>query len=280
MNQRSAELDRLVGSVRSLAELQGLEDAEAVRRVDAACRRVPTRCTRCGGERLYVLGRDRRRCASCRLTLRPLTGRWLARLHASPRAWLSAVRCFALGLAGKELADVCWLSQPTAYRALETIRLALAWRDPAWKCVVEAFLEGRPAFELFEARRQGSGVNIVPLAARETAVFPAVLHKDGFVYADGGTVSGALVCHGSANVPWNIGSDRTDLSHRDPFLIFLINRLPRHFGVRRAAFPFYLKELEFRYNRRGQPVDDEVLAALTEYSPAADRGKYYTRVHS
>lgn len=270
-----ADLDRLMGSVRSLAELATLGEAAAARRIDAACRSVPTRCTRCGGERLYVLGGDRRRCASCRLTLRPITGRWLARLHASPRTWLSVARCFALGLGGKEVADVCGLSQPTAYRALETIRLALAWRDPAWRSVVEAFLARRPALELFKVCRQGESVNVVPLAARETEVVPTVLHKNGFVYADGGGVPGALVCHGGVNVPWNIGSDRTDLSHRDPFLIFILNRMPGHFGVRRAAFPLYLKELEFRYNNRGRPVDDlegEVLAALAEYSPSANRG--------
>lgn len=270
-----ADLDRLMSSVRSLAELATLGDAAAARRIDAACRSVPTRCTRCGGERLYVLGGDRRRCASCRLTLRPITGRWLARLHASPRTWLSVVRCFALGLGGKGVADVCGLSRPTAYRALETIRLALAWRDPAWRSVVKGFLAGRPAANLFEARRRDESVRFVPHTDQETTGFPTVLHKDGFVYADGGLLAGALVCHGSVDVPWNIGSDRTDLSNRDPFLVFLLNRLPGHFGVRPEAFPFYLKELEFRYNRGGRPVDDlddEVLAALIAYSPSANRG--------
>ena len=39
-------------------------------------------------------------------------------------------------------------------------------------------------------------------------------------------------------------------------------RLMRFHGVSSRLFPMYLKELEFRYNRRGKDLYEEILKAL------------------
>lgn len=242
MNARLLELQRILSSARRLSRPPEDED-EAARRFEAACRLVPSACPRCRAERLYELGGERLRCASCRHTFRPVTGRWLGRLRVPPRVWLAAVRCFALGLGGKEAASLCGVSQPTAYRALETIRLAIAWKDPEWASLIENFLSGGEVEEDFVVTRREGMVRVRPASVGATPSLPVPSRVEGCVRAGDG--------------------------NPDPFLAFLRNRLAGYFGLRPNAFPFYAKELELRFNRGGRLQEGELLEALAQYGPAS-----------
>ncbi len=43
----------------------------------------------------------------------------------------------------------------------------------------------------------------------------------------------------------------------------------KYHGVDPAKFPFYLKELEFRYNCRDADLFDQLIETLGEYAPGA-----------
>ncbi|NLX49852.1 MAG: IS1595 family transposase, partial [Methanospirillum sp.] len=53
------------------------------------------------------------------------------------------------------------------------------------------------------------------------------------------------------------------------FWSFAKERLMKYHGVNPARFPFYLKELEFRYNYRDADLFDRLIATLGEYARVA-----------
>ena len=75
-------------------------------------------CPRCEGRKRYVLGtRGRFRCAGCRYTFGPFTGRWLGQLRLSARQWLWVVKLFELEVSARKMAQQLAVSYPTALRA-------------------------------------------------------------------------------------------------------------------------------------------------------------------
>ena len=74
-------------------------------------------CPRCEGRKRYVLGtRGRFRCAGCRYTFGPFTGRWLGQLRLSARQWLWVVKLFELEVSARKMAQQLAVSYPTTLR--------------------------------------------------------------------------------------------------------------------------------------------------------------------
>ncbi len=63
----------------------------------------------------------------CGYTFHDFSGRWLSRSKLSCRQWLWLVRSFWLEVPPGQVASQLQLSRPTVYKALKTLRLALAW---------------------------------------------------------------------------------------------------------------------------------------------------------
>ena len=88
-------------------------------------------CPRCEGRKRYVLGtRGRFRCAGCRYTFGPFTGRWLGQLRLSARQWLWVVKLFELEVSARKMAQQLAVSYPTALRAVTTLRRSLVAGTP------------------------------------------------------------------------------------------------------------------------------------------------------
>ena len=102
-------------------------EATARRHLLMACQKNGRKiCPRCEGRKRYVLGtRGRFRCAGCRYTFGPFTGRWLGQLRLSARQWLWVVKLFELEVSARKMAQQLAVSYPTALRAVTTLRRSL-----------------------------------------------------------------------------------------------------------------------------------------------------------
>lgn len=151
-------------ALNELGAILKLDATQAEIMLEEACRREPHKCRRCGNERIYRLSGGRLRCAECRYSFRPFTGRWLGRHRLPATVWLAAIKCFELGLGARELAQVSELSLPTAAELERTIQMSLAALDPQWTSVVRACASGGDVTRSFKIRQQGDGVKVEPLA--------------------------------------------------------------------------------------------------------------------
>ncbi len=147
-----------------LGTILKMDATQAEMMLEEASGREPHTCRRCGNDRIYRLGGGRLRCAECRYSFRPFTGRWLGRHRLPATVWLAAIKCFELGLGARELAQVSDLSLPTAAELERTIQMSLAALDPQWTTVVRACASGGDVTRSFKIRQQGDGVKVEPLA--------------------------------------------------------------------------------------------------------------------
>ncbi|MFC1491034.1 transposase [Nitrospinota bacterium] len=117
------------GGVVDLKSFESLVQSEigARRYLLKACQKNRRKiCPRCEGQKLYILGTTRRfRCARCRYTFGPFTGRWLVQVRLSARQWLWVVKLFDLEGSARKVAQPLAFSYPTALRAVTTLRRSL-----------------------------------------------------------------------------------------------------------------------------------------------------------
>jgi transposase len=187
-------------------------------------------------------------------------GSWVAQRAISAKSWLVALQCFELDLNVRETAKLAEVSVPTAHKTRRTIREALAAQDPHWGALA-AQADSAP---LLFGVHEGVSVTTEPIICMKTvaeiqATPPAVLHGKGFTYAEGMRGYDAITFGGKR--PGHF-TRRAPRGSRSDFLAFLINRVTHAFGVSRAEFPLYLKEWEFRFNHRQEPLFEALLAGV------------------
>lgn len=249
-------------------------------------------CPRCRSRKLYKLAEGRRRCANCAYTFHDFSGRHIAKGDLSPGQWLRVIKLFEYELGTAQIAEQMRLAYNTTLKTMTTIRTAiaahcldgpaiLAYLDRCAKARAVADATGAheipaPVFGIIEK----SGLVFVDLIPDITT--DDVLHyKRNFrlktstigrlVYTDAYRRYQGLVF--SPGAEWSV------IRHQDKglaldaskgFWRYAKDRLKRHRGVSPERFPLYIKELEFRYNHRGDDIFSLVAAWLCDFVPVLE----------
>lgn len=240
-------------------------------------------CPKCGHAKVYTLADKRYRCPSCKYTFHDFSRRWINTGGLTCRDWMRLIKLFELDLTANKMAPQLKLSYNTVYKALTALRFAIltsALDAPQLLCGDSGIDLGFDGKKITLERREGrmssypvfgiiekSGwvfVDHVPHIQAETVLhfnlnFSLKLTRMGnIVYTDRYRHYDALIFCGDEHLPLNFAT----IGGKSPYL----DTLPGHFwgyarkrlrqynGVTSRRFPLYLKELEFRYNNRGQDV--------------------------
>ncbi len=255
-------------------------------------------CPRCRHRKVYALASGRRRCARCKYTFHDFTQRFLNLSHIGLQDWLRLVKLFELETPPATMAEQTGLAPNTAAKAATIIRMAIAHHlmtgpQEHSGCLRHALLaSGRapaartqcgeswpPVFGLLE--KDGAvSLDVIPNFSVEalihlkrnlklrSASMGAVVYTDRYP-----PYLSLLVCCPAEM--WRQEQGRV-VSHRDKglavdssqrFWRFAKTRLTRYRGVAPERFPLYLKELEFRYNRRGEDIFEEIARLLCAFVP-------------
>lgn len=281
-----------------------LSTYESLIRSESAARRFVLRfcfknqqrfCPRCRTRKLYRTG-DRRRCARCRYTFHDLTDRWINRGRLTPGQWLRIVKLFELELSTRRIAQQLGLAYRTAYRAVATIRAAILAHAPDADRLLggeveldEAYFGGRrkgrrgrgaagkvPVFGILERDGRVS-VEVVPNVKAETVLALAVekVRRGSIVYTDKFQIYDSLMFCGYRHLKINhsvqFSRGRVHINGLEGFWSFAKERLMKHHGIAPPNFPFYLKEMEFRYNHRQDDIFTYVVRYLCDLVPKQDQ---------
>lgn len=252
------------------------------------------RCPRCANAKIYSLSNDRLRCAACKYTFRPFTGRWLDNGALSCSQWLTLLRLFANDTPMAEIMETLNLSYNTAFKATTAIRFAiLAHATDSAQLLgpdtrLDSYLKGArltggpacmrmdsiPVYGIMETD-QWVFIDLIPGFRAETLFhfhlnFHLKIVRSGhLVYSDKYKNYDTLLLCGNDTLPYDCIRRRRGKVHVDeveaPFWVYLLENLKRLRGISCQRFPLYLKELEFRYNNRGKdllPMLDNYLCAL------------------
>ncbi len=243
-------------------------------------------CPRCKGKKLYRLADDRRRCSSCRYTFHDFSGRWINQGNLTAGQWLRLIKLFELELSVRKIAQQLRLSYNAAYKAINTIRAAIL----AHSTDGDVFLRGEVEVDesYFGGKRKGKRgrgaagkVPVFGILEREGRVFVEVLpstrakdvlaltvkkvRRGSIVYTDKYRSYDALMFCGYRHLRVDHGKyfsrGRVYINGLEGFWSYAKERIMKYHGVSPQRFPYYLKELEFRYNHR----KEDLFPLITKY---------------
>lgn len=232
-------------------------------------------CPRCKGKKLYRLADDRRRCSSCRYTFHDFSGRWINQGNLTAGQWLRLVKLFELELSIRKIAQQLRLSYNAAYKAVHTIRAAILAQSTDGDVFFSGEVEVDESY--FGGKRKGKRgrgaadkVPVFGILEREGRVFVEVLpttrardvlaltvkkvRRGSIVYTDRYRSYDALMFCGYRHLRVDHGKyfsrGRVYINGLEGFWSYAKERIMKYHGVSPRRFPYYLKELEFRYNHR------------------------------
>jgi transposase len=252
-----------------------------------------TTCPHCGGTRLGRIRRQRYKCYGCRREWGVRKGSIFERSQVPFSTLLLAVKLFELDMSVREAARQLGLAYNTAYRLHHLLRTAIL-------CTAEdaASLKGEVELDesYFGGRRNGKrgrgaagNVPVFGILERGGKVRVEVVQnvkgatlldltikkvkRGSLVYTDRFQSYNGLVSYGFRHQRIDHGkrfaNGKVYINGIEGFWSFAKERLMKYHGVDPTRFPFYLKELEFRYNYRDVDLFDRLIETLEEYARVA-----------
>jgi transposase len=236
-------------------------------------------CSRCRSYEIYRIAGKRFRCKRCKFTFHDFTGRWINRVQISCRQWLWIIKLFELELSARKISQQVALSYPTVLKAVNAIRMAIVAHSVDSAELLggeieldEAYFGGRrkgkrgrgaankvPVFGILE--RDGIvRVEVVKDVSAQTLLDLTIktVRRGSIVYTDKFRSYDALMCCGYRHLKIDhhkrFSSGKVYINGLEGFWSYAKERLIKHHGVSKEKFPFYLKEMEFRYNNRNDTI--------------------------
>lgn len=252
-------------------------------------------CPRCKGKKLYRLADDRRRCSSCRYTFHDFSGRWINQGNLTAGHWLRLIKLFELELSVRKIAQQLCLSYNAAYKSVHTIRAAILAHSIDGDVSLSGEVEVDESY--FGGKRKGKRgrgaagkVPVFGILEREGRVFVEVLpstrakdvlaltvkkvRRGSIVYTDKYRSYDALMFCGYRHLRVDHGKyfsrGRVYINGLEGFWSYAKERIMKYHGVSPQRFPYYLKELEFRYNHRKEDLFPLITKYLCNLVPKRD----------
>ena len=243
--------------------------------VNEAWRQTRRFCVRCRSSKIYRLADKRYRCARCGYTFHDFTRRWVGELNLTARQWLWIVKLFELEIPPSQMATEVGISYPTALKAIYLIRRAIAQANGADAWAPEPRAErsaasGR-AFGLLE-RGGEITINVVDdLNADKVLQEQPKFTKQGPIIFTGpiGDYDGLILWR--FRLPMRVAKRpakvKSALDGLENFWSFARPRLSKFHRTSDQDLYYFLKELAFRYQHRGEELFPSLVSLMTQLMP-------------
>ncbi len=280
-----------------------LSDYETITKTESSARRYVSKigrktrhaiCPKCRSRKFTKRSDGRRLCSSCRFIYHDLTDRWINEGGLTLGQWLRLVKLFELELSTRKIASQLGIAYNTAYKAIQTIRAAILAHAADADVLLggeveldESYFGGRrkgkrgrgaagkiPVFGILE-RNGVVSVTVVPDVTAATLLNLAVkkVRRGSIVYTDRYKSYDALMFCGYRHLKVDhsihFARGRVYINGLEGFWSFAKERLMKYHGISPQCFPYYLKEMEFRFNHRSEDAFPVVVRYLCDYVPGA-----------
>ncbi len=236
-------------------------------------------CTRCRGRKIYRIVGKRFRCKRCGYTFHDFTGRWINRLRISYKKWLWMIKLFELDLSARRIAQQTGLSYPTVLKAVNMIRAAIVATSSDASDLLggvvemdESYFGGRrkgkrgrgaagkvPVFGILERNGVVKVEAVKDVKARTLLDLTVkTVRRGSIVYTDKFRGYDSLMFCGYRHINLDhkkfFANGKVYINGVEGFWSYAKERLIKFHGISKEKFPLYLKEMEFRYNNRGESM--------------------------
>lgn len=265
-----------------------IESFEALVKTEKSAKRYFTKlcrkngrifCTHCGSKKVYRIRRGRYRCSRCRYEFGDFTGRWIGELTISCKNWLWLIKLFELEVSARKASIQIGLSYPTVLKAFQIIRKAITANSIDGEILLQGEIEADETY--FGGRRKGKrgrgarnkipvfGIlerkGIVKVEVMRNVTAEEILNhtiktvrRGSIVYTDKFRSYDSLMFCGYRHLRVDhrkrFTRGKVYINGLEGFWSYTKERIIKFHGVSKEKFPFYLKEMEFRYNHRKRPL--------------------------
>lgn len=249
-------------------------------------------CTACHSYQVYQIPGCRYRCKRCGFRFHDFTDRWLNALNISCKHWLWIIKLFELEVSTRKIAQQLSLSYPTVLKVVHLIRqvlVAASAENAAWLTgeieLDETYFGGKrkgkrgrgathkiPVFGILE-RNGLVKVDVVHDVSAASLLHLTVktVRRGALVYTDKFRSYDSLMFCGYRHLRIDhqkrFASGKVYINGLEGFWSYAKERLIKFHGVSPEKFPFYLKEMEFRYNHRNQDLFPLLTEKLCNFVP-------------
>jgi transposase len=252
-----------------------------------------TRCPFCSEDHFGRVRRTKYKCYGCTREWGVRRGSILEGLKVPFTKFLTAIKLFELDTSVRESAKQLGLAYNTVYHIYQILRHAIVLTDTNNQSfsgeieMDESYFGGRrkgnrgrgaagkvPVFGILE-RGGKVKVEVVPDVKGDTLLELAIrkVKRGSLIYTDRFRSYNGLVSYGFKHRRIDHGkrfaNGKVYINGIEGFWSFAKERLMKYHGVNPMKFPFYLKELEFRYNHRDGDLFNDLLHVLVGYSLVA-----------
>ncbi len=268
-------------------------ERHALRYLSKICRKNGHRiCAYCRGREVYQIPDKRFRCKRCKARFNLFTNRWYGRLNITASQWLWLIKLFELETSSRRIASEIKLSYPTALKATNLIRQAIATESNDYELLLKGEVEADESY--FGGRRKGKrgrgaankipvfgilerngivSVDVVPNVGAQTLLNMTIkkVRRGSIVYTDKYRSYDSLMFCGYRHLKIDhskyFSSGKVYINGLEGFWSFAKERLMKYHGVSNEKFPYYLKELEYRYNNRDKNIFSLLTNLLADFVP-------------
>ena len=231
--------------------------------------------------KVYRIRRRRYLCAHCGYEFGDFTGRWIGELNLSCKRWLWLIKLFELEVSARKASLQLGTSYPTVLKAFQIIRMAITAQSVDGDALLQGEIEADETY--FGGRRKGTRgrgardkIPVFGILERQGMVKVEVLRnvtaeeilnhtiktvrRGSVVYTDKFSSYDSLMFCGYRHLRIDHGKrfarGKVYMNGLEGFWSYAKERIIKFHGVSKENFPFYLKEMEFRYNHRKRSVFD------------------------
>jgi transposase len=218
--------------------------------------------------RQTLRGRERQAAA--------LPSRYLNNVKLSANEWLWVVKLFELETSATVIANETGISYPTALKAIDTIRCAIAEAPRSDVGPPDDCRETNRHGMVSAPNGNGAPGDVEPVID-DTILYHLKLGQDCLVLTERSPEYDYLVCRERKIEVVDHGRGFPRLRvycSAKGFWPFAKERFVKYHGVSLDKLPGYLEEMSFRWLNRGTPLFDLILERLCHYAPAGTFRKH------
>lgn len=206
-----------------------------------------------------------------------------------PKDLLWLIKLFELEISARKVSQQLGISYPTVLKTFHVIRKAITAHAGDSDLLLKGEVEINQAY--FQDRRHNGHFDKVPVfgilerkgqVKVETLkdITPELMlnltvktvRRGSIVYTDRFNGYDALMFCGYKHIRMKAGKrfsrKEVYINGLEGFWSYAKERISRFHGVSKEKFPFYLKEMEFRYNHRNKPIFDKLVCYLCDLAAA------------
>lgn len=218
-----------------------------------------TKCEKCGSEKLGRIRRGRYKCYGCKAEWSFRKGSILHLQSINVSKFIGIIMCFYLELTSRQAMELLKINRRTTDKIYSQIRLIISELDFEQLAKYNTIIKNETA--TFAIKINNGRVDVSIKSDETTGESEFTLTRTRV------PKSNATYLFNYSRIKYLLHNDELEKfpTAADHFFRFARERLLKYRGTKQAYLYLYLKEIEFRYNKREENIFEKIVEKIADF---------------